>query len=151
MPLSLNKQFKRAEQICARNDARFTPIRKSVLELVCAAKKPLSAYDLLDQLKVIHKNPQPPTVYRALGFLLQHKLIHKLSTINAYYSCTCPGDQHAVLFLICKDCNQATELIEPDLMLTLHQRITKSGYHEQYPLVEVMGTCPSCVKTCNLH
>ena len=134
-----------AEQICSDNHARLTPIRKAVFELVSKAKIPLSAYELLSQLKQNYPNAQPPTIYRALDFLIDQKLVHKLSTINAYYVCDCPGDKHAVLFLICKLCNHAKEVIEPTLMQQLGQSIQASGYIEQYPVMEVMGTCPKCV------
>ncbi|MFT5275562.1 MAG: Fur family zinc uptake transcriptional regulator [Saprospiraceae bacterium] len=137
-------QLEVAQRICASNQARLTPIRQTAFELICIAKKPLSAYELLDQLKTQHHNAQPPTIYRALEFLIEQRLIHKLSTINAYYVCDCPGDPHPVLFLICKICNQAKEMVEPSLMKQLSQRIKASGYVEQYPLLEVMATCSTC-------
>src|ERR1700735_5809506 len=62
---------------------RLTPLRKEVLELIAAAGKPVKAYDLLDHLRERHGNAAPPTVYRALDFLLEHGFIHKLESINA--------------------------------------------------------------------
>lgn len=135
-----------AEQICVNNHARLTPIRKAVFELVSKATIPLSAYELLEQLKQNHPNAKPPTIYRALEFLIDQKLVHKLSTINAIIVCDCPGEQHAVLFLICKFCSQAKEIIEPALMLQLGHRIQASGYIEPYPVLEVMGICPDCIE-----
>ncbi len=133
-----------AQQICIDNKARLTAQREHVLRLILDSSKPITAYELLDKLRQSQANAQPPTVYRALDFLLEHKLIHKLRTINAFYSCICPGDKHAVLFLICDNCSESTEIVEPNLMGQLHQRITKSGYVSDFPLLEVLSTCPSC-------
>ncbi len=133
-----------AEAICRANSARLTPTRQRVLELVNAADKPIGAYDLLDQLKQEQNNAQPPTIYRALGFLLKHKLIHQLKSIKAYYSCECPGDSHTVLFLICERCQSATELIDPNLVKRIKKHIQSTGYQVDYPVVEVTGRCREC-------
>lgn len=84
---------------------RLTPLRKEVLELVAAAGKPVKAYDLLDQLRERHGNAAPPTVYRALDFLLEQGFIHKLESINAFVSCHHPAEAHQVPFLICDVCS----------------------------------------------
>ena len=60
----------RAEQLCKARGVRLTLQRRTVLELLCASGKPLSAYELLDQMRATTKNPTPPMVYRALDFLL---------------------------------------------------------------------------------
>ena len=86
---------------CEKRSLRLTEIRLQVLELVAAAEKPVKAYDLLDRLKDDRSNAAPPTVYRALDFLLEHGFIHKLESINAYVSCHHPSVAHHVPFLIC--------------------------------------------------
>jgi Fur family zinc uptake transcriptional regulator len=50
---------------------RLTEQRKTVLQLLCVSNKPLSAYELLERMRGVVKNPAPPTVYRALDFLLE--------------------------------------------------------------------------------
>ncbi|HXD37644.1 MAG TPA: transcriptional repressor, partial [Rhodanobacter sp.] len=51
---------------------RLTPLRKEVLELIASEHKPIKAYDLLALLREKHGNAAPPTVYRALDFLLEN-------------------------------------------------------------------------------
>ena len=56
---------------------RLTPIRARVLGLIAEAGKPLKAYDLLDQVRRPGEGAgaaAPPTVYRALDFLLAERL-----------------------------------------------------------------------------
>ena len=89
---------------CEKRGLRLTEIRGQVLELIAASEKPVKAYDLLDQLKDDRSNAAPPTVYRALDFLLENGFIHKLESINAYVSCHHPSVAHHVPFLICDVC-----------------------------------------------
>ncbi len=61
------------------------------MRLIADAGRPIKAYDLLDQMKATHDAAAPPTVYRALDFLLEHGFIHKLASINAYVGCHHPA------------------------------------------------------------
>ena len=69
---------------CASRGLRFTPLRRRVLELIARAHRPVKAYDLLAELRDEREGAAPPTVYRALDFLIEHGFIHKLESINAY-------------------------------------------------------------------
>jgi hypothetical protein len=62
----------------------LTPIRANALRLIADAGRPVKAYELLDRMKATHEGAAPPTVYRALDFLLENGFIHKLASINAY-------------------------------------------------------------------
>ena len=84
-----------AEQLCERRKLRFTALRKQVLELVCMAEQPVGAYHLLDELRASGRSAAPPTVYRALDFLLEQGLVHRLATNNTYLACAHPQHPHA--------------------------------------------------------
>ena len=74
-----------ADALCARSGARLTALRRRVLELVWQSHRPLGAYDILGVLSSEDgRRAAPPTVYRALDFLLEHGLIHRLASLNAY-------------------------------------------------------------------
>jgi Fur family zinc uptake transcriptional regulator len=79
-----------AEVLCAKRGVRLTAIRKRVLELVWASHQPLGAYAILDKLTNEGHKPAPPTVYRALEFLLEHGLIHRIASLNAFLGCIHP-------------------------------------------------------------
>ncbi len=99
-----------AERLCAAKDLRFTPLRRRVLELVWSSHKPVGAYALLDQLRDEDLGSAPPTVYRALDFLIENGLIHRIERMNAFVGCSHPGEAHRGFFLICGDCGNAEEL-----------------------------------------
>ena len=70
--------LQRAEALCEQRNVRLTPIRRRVLELVWHSHAPIGAYAILDQLKTTDRSAAPPTVHRALDFLLEHGLVHRL-------------------------------------------------------------------------
>ncbi|MCY3767736.1 MAG: transcriptional repressor, partial [Gemmatimonadetes bacterium] len=98
---ALSRILERAEALCLERGARLTEQRKTVLQLLCVSDKPLSAYELLERMRGVVRNPAPPTVYRALDFLLGQGLAHRLESLNAYVGCAHPDHPHASQFLIC--------------------------------------------------
>ena len=134
------------ERACAARGLRLTPIRANALRLIADAGRPLKAYDLLDRMKVTHDAAAPPTVYRALDFLLEHGFIHKLSSINAYVGCHHPASvAHAVPFLICDRCQSATELEDPSIVDALDAAARGHGFAPRAQTLEVHGLCARCV------
>lgn len=141
------QSFVRAvEQASEQRGLRLTPLRKEVLELVADAGKPVKAYDLLDQLRDRHGNAAPPTVYRALDFLLEHGFIHKLESINAYVSCHHPEEVHQVPFLICDVCSSAQEVCDPRVAALIEEQARAMGFRPQAQTLEVHGVCKNCRK-----
>lgn len=135
------------ERACEQRGLRLTPIRANALRLIAAAGRPIKAYDLLDQMKATHDAAAPPTVYRALDFLLEHGFIHKLASINAYVGCHHPGsEQHAVPFLICDRCQSATELEDAQIVDSLDASARALGFVPQAQTLEVHGLCADCAK-----
>ena len=135
------------ERLCEQRGLRLTPLRANALRLIADAGRPVKAYDLLDQMKATHEAAAPPTVYRALDFLLEHGFIHKLSSINAYVGCHHPGSaQHAVPFLICDRCQSATELEDERIVELLDARARATGFVPQAQTLEVHGLCANCAK-----
>jgi Fur family zinc uptake transcriptional regulator len=132
-----------AAQLCAQRGVRFTPQRRRVLELVCRAQRPIGAYEILDQLRD-GAPAAPPTVYRALDFLLEQGLVHKLETLHAFVGCTHPEHPHASQFLICSDCGRVNELESDAIADDLESMAQRSGFRPTRPVVEVLGTCADC-------
>lgn len=133
------------ERACEQRGLRLTPIRAHALRLIADAGRPVKAYELLDQMKATHDAAAPPTVYRALDFLMEHGFIHKLASINAFVGCHHPGAaQHAVPFLICDRCQSATELEDEAIVDTLDRRARELGFTPQAQTLEVHGVCADC-------
>ena len=123
---------------------RLTPLRERVLNLVAASPIPAKAYDLLDQLKDEHSSAAPPTIYRALDFLLENGFIHKLESINAYVGCHHPAESHQVPFLICDVCSKATEVCDERVARLLNAQAREHGFKPREQTLEVHGTCAAC-------
>lgn len=133
-----------AAALCAQRGARLTPLRRQVLELVWARHAPVLAYDLLDQLRARQRRAAPATVYRALDFLLQQGLIHRIESLNAYVGCVDPYVEHAGQFLICNRCRSVAELDDSEIGEAVQARATAAGFLVMSPTVEIRGICPAC-------
>lgn len=135
------------ERACRERGLRLTPIRARVLGLIADAGRPLKAYDLLDQVRE-GEGPgaaAPPTVYRALDFLLANGFIHKLQSVNAFVACHHPNTaQHSVPFLICDRCHNAVELEDRHVVAALDARARALGFEPQAQTLEVHGLCERC-------
>jgi Fur family zinc uptake transcriptional regulator len=134
----------RANTLCRERGVRLTDQRKMVLRLLCLSDKPLSAYELLDRMRGTVKNPAPPTVYRALDFLLEQGLVHKLASLHAYVGCAHPDHPHASQFMICDDCGEVTEVEDVGVAKSLTAAGTSIGFRAKRSIVEIVGTCAQC-------
>ena len=140
----LTHVLKQAEALCRERGVRLTDQRRTVLQLLCVSDKPLSAYELLDRMRDVVKNPAPPTVYRALDFLLEQGLVHKLESLHAYVGCAHPDHPHASQFLICDDCGEVAEVEDPSVAESLKAAGRAIGFRTKRPVVELLGTCAQC-------
>jgi Fur family zinc uptake transcriptional regulator len=133
------------EHECNARSLRLTPLRREVLELVAKARRPVKAYDLLESLRDRHAGAAPPTVYRALDFLLENGFIHKLESINAFVFCQHPAEAHQVPFLICDVCESATEVCDEGAIAHLIERQAHDfGFRAKAQTLEVHGVCRRC-------
>ena len=146
-PLSddeIGRSLEIADEYCQARGERLTPIRRKVLGLLLASGKATKAYALLDQMRDMHPGSAPPTVYRALDFLLSVDLIHRIETINAFSVChDLTHCQHGIL-MVCQECGRVEELHEPKLRKTLMAQVKQSGYRLSGEEIELKGLCPEC-------
>ena len=133
-----------AETICAERGARLTAIRRRVLEIIWGGHRPIGAYDVLDQLSTEEKRAAPPTVYRALDFLLEHGLVHRVASLNAYVGCAEPGHGGEGQFLICMKCGAAAGLRDPPVNEAIKAAASARGFVATSHTVEISGVCPNC-------
>lgn len=133
-----------AEEVCRQNNARLTRIRRRVLELIWSGHRPQPAYRLLQQLRREKHNAEPPTVYRALEFLRENHLVHKIESLNAYIGCAHPHQQHGAQFLICDGCRQVAELDDAELQQLIAAKAARAGLQVARQTVEVSGRCRRC-------
>ncbi len=135
----------RAEQLCRARGVRLTVQRKAILQLLLASDKPLSAYDLLARMRNLGKAPAPSIAYRALDFLLEQGLVHKLESLHVYVGCVHPEQPHISPFLICADCGTVNEIEDPTLNQSLLAIGNAAGFQTRRPVIELLGSCAQCV------
>ena len=133
-----------AERLCRDRGLRFTAIRQRVLELVWGSHKPIGAYDILEILGKESGSTAPPTVYRALEFLIEAGLVHRLDSLNAFIGCPDPASRHAGQFLICMSCRTVTELSDGDIEELVAKRAAEQGFDAGRQALEVEGLCKNC-------
>ncbi|HXP74385.1 MAG TPA: Fur family transcriptional regulator [Stellaceae bacterium] len=134
----------RAATLCTERGARLTDLRRDVLALVWEGHEPVGAYHILDALKRRHPGAAPPTVYRALEFLSEQGLIHRIESLNAYVGCDRPDRRHVSQFLICERCNATAELDDPAIAAAVTRRAGELGFAVERQTIEVRGLCPRC-------
>lgn len=133
-----------ARRVCARRHRRLTRLRQRVLELVWARHEPVGAYDLLEALRHEHKGAAPATVYRALEFLLENGLVHRIESLNAFVGCAAPHRPHGGQFLLCRACNAVAEMDDPEVARVLARHAARLGFRVDRQTVELGGLCPAC-------
>lgn len=125
---------------------RFTDLRRDVLRLILSGPGPLTAYALLDQLRATRRAAAPPTVYRALEFLLAQGLVHRVERLQAFVVCDeAAAHSHAAQFLICRTCGAVDEVDDRAISDALGHAAAAKGFTPAHATVEVEGTCAACV------
>ncbi|MFN7056106.1 transcriptional repressor [Hyphomonas sp.] len=132
-----------AEALVLRQGQRMTRIRRKVLRLLLESGAPAKAYDLLANLDG-EGSAKPPTIYRALDFLQEAGLVHKIESLNAYVACGHTSHSHSAVFLICETCQSAEELHAVATSRALKLETEAAGFAMTRAVIEVRGRCRDC-------
>lgn len=134
----------RAEALTTANGARLTPVRRRVLEILLEAHRAMGAYDVLQRLAAEGFGNQPPVAYRALEFLVDQGLAHRIRRLNAFTACMHPGEDHAPAFLICRLCHMVAEAEASAARTSLDAEAARAGFRVERSTIEALGLCPAC-------
>ncbi len=130
---------------------KMTPNRQLVLQLLQASGKPLSAYEVLDRLREQGTQWQPPTVYRALDYLVEQGLAHYLQSIQKYVVCPQQGCEQFSQLLICVQCGQVQEApMAPALLTLLKAQMAEQHFTLAPQFLELKGVCLHCQSAAEL-
>ena len=143
-PRQIDSALSRAQLICKMRGTRLTPVRRRVLELILLSDQPAGAYALLAELRRGRGKLGPPTVYRALEFLVSNKLIHKVETSSAFIACGDIEHPHESQFMICDDCGATEEIRDEEIVASLHRLGEGRGFAVARQVIEARGLCPAC-------
>src|ERR1700752_700032 len=134
-----------AQARCAQRGQRLTPIRRKVLSALLGSHKPLGAYEIIDRLAPKGPRPAPITAYRALEFLRENGLVHRIESRNAFIACVHNHTASAlVVFLICERCGAVGEASSPEVTATLAVAARAADFTPKSPVIEISGICTHC-------
>lgn len=144
--LPVTERLRQAEDICVGRGARLTQPRRLVLEALISAKRALGAYDLIEAVtQATGKRTAPVTIYRALEFLQEMGLAHRIETRNAFLACPAGHGPHALaVFLICDCCGRVEEADAPGLDAELARLAAAHRFMPQGRVIEMAGRCGAC-------
>jgi Fur family zinc uptake transcriptional regulator len=137
--------------------AQLNAMQSRIRDLLAAAQKPMSAYDVIDAMRE-HGRLAPPTVYRALQKLIDEGLAHRLETQNAYVACQ-HGDAahgarhdqgfdhaHRAGFMICRLCGKTQEFGDAEVGEVLARIAARENFAGERVAIEIQGLCADCRK-----
>lgn len=143
--LCIDDALRQADEVCRQQGARLTEQRRRVLELVWQSHRPIGAYEILDRLADADgRRAAPPTVYRALDFLLEQGLIHRIESRNAFIGCSHPGSNHVVEILLCDHCGRAAEVSDHAVARAVEATAAQLGFTIERHTIEIAGRCGDC-------
>ncbi len=143
--MSQHDHLHHADLAAARRGLGLTNTRREVLEHIVEAGQPVTAYQLLDRLQRQRgKSVMPPTVYRAVNFLVEHGFVHKLESLNAFVACSDLDHSHSGQFVICSKCGHTEELHDAEVTAVLSGHAERLGYLPGMQTIEVRGVCKPC-------
>lgn len=126
---------------------KMTPNRQKVWDLLQNSERPLSAYEVLDRLREQGTSWQPPTVYRALEYLVAQGFVHYLQSIQKFVSCPHQDCDHFSQLLICTQCGQVQEVpLVEELLAILKGEAALLHFTLEPQFLELKGVCQHCAK-----
>jgi Fur family transcriptional regulator, zinc uptake regulator len=135
-----------AAEVCEARGLKLTPVRQRVLEIVWRAHDPIGAYEILAELAKERAKAAPPTVYRALEFLIEAGLVHRIDSLNAFIGCDTPRRDHVGQFLVCRSCHRVVEIEDTALQRVLAERSRAAGFRVEPAPFEIKGLCNACAE-----
>ena len=134
----------RAEQVCERRGARLTGQRRDVLNCVAKSHAAAGAYDIIERMAERGPRPAPITVYRALDFLANHGLVHRIESRNAFVACTRSHEGRPAALLVCETCGTVAELDAGAVCAELENAALAHGFRAGRTMIEISGRCAAC-------
>ena len=131
---------------CLKNKKSLTPSRTLVIKTLSKHKKPISAYELRDEINNNGDvNINISQIYRVLEFWIDLGLIHKISSINKFLLCITPEEKHTHMLNFCTVCENVFETCNEQMGLNLKKSTAKLDLaFNNTRSVEIPVICPQC-------
>lgn len=128
---------------------RATARQDDVLDVLNACEKPMTAYQILEELQANEPDIAPPTVYRTLSALTDQGRAHRLESIKAFVPCRCNHAESVPVLSICEDCGSVLEHDGSGLLPQLNRLTDRSAFRAERHIVEIHGLCETCAPSDN--
>ena len=124
---------------------QWTGMRETVFAELAKHDRPVSAYDIADNLSAARgKRVAPNSVYRILDLFVTNNLALRVESSNAYLANTHPGCEHDCIFLVCDECGDATHIDDEEVSRTVRALAAQKEFKAERPVLEIRGLCCAC-------
>lgn len=136
----------RAQAARRQSGVALTPGRRRILDILAREGRPLGAYEMIDRVaQDTGKRPAPISIYRALDFLLENNLVHRLASCNSYLACAhAHAPREPIVFLICEACGDVVEATSEAMQTSLADLARNARFAPRAQVLELAGVCRSC-------
>ncbi|MCY1127425.1 Fur family transcriptional regulator [Frigidibacter sp. RF13] len=134
----------RADELAAERGLKLTPVRRRALEILLEEHRALGAYEVLERLAGEGFGNKPPVAYRALDFLVENGMAHRIARLNAFMACMHPGDDHTPMVMICRACRSVAEAPAEPVAAAVAESAASAGFAVEGTVVEALGLCSAC-------
>lgn len=132
-------------QACARRGLQLTGPRAGVVAVIAEHADPLGAYAIIEALAKRENKPiAPPTVYRALDFLIEHGFLHRIESRNVFAACAHLDHEHRGVLLSCQTCGRSVEIEDDSVGAAVDRAALSAGFVAKGRVIEVAGLCEDC-------
>jgi Fur family transcriptional regulator, zinc uptake regulator len=124
---------------------QWTAMREAVFTELARHDRPVSAYDIADNLSASRgKRVAPNSVYRILDVFVSNNLAMRVESANAYLANTHPGCAHDCIFLVCDECGEAAHVDDEEVSSAVRAIAAARQFKTERTVLEIRGLCKSC-------
>ena len=132
-------------EYCVKNKKSLTPTRLLIIKTLFKNKKPQSAYDLQDKINNGKVNINISTIYRVLDFWIKIGVVHKIASINKYFTCSKPKEKHIHMINFCTNCNQVYESCNKSMGLNFDKSVANLNLSmNKNSSIQIPVLCSNC-------
>lgn len=124
---------------------QWTTMRQAVFEELARHDRPVSAYDIADNLSAVRgKRVAPNSIYRILDVFVSNNLALRVESSNAFLANCHPGSEHDCIFLVCDECGEATHIDDDAVSRSVRDLADRCQFQAERPVLEIRGLCYQC-------
>jgi Fur family zinc uptake transcriptional regulator len=125
--------------LAKRNPRRYGNSDGVVLDILQASAKPLTAYQIRDEIEDGDRRIAPMQVYRVLQRLIESQRVVRIETLSAYVL----ADPGVNGIAICQRCGRYTAL-KLAAAADIAAEVANIGFIAAKQVIEIAGTCGTC-------